>query len=131
MNQLTDKQDKECRRYLLKYSDQFKIKKNADGCYNIVCSKENKVLLFSFDSKLLAYHFQSGITARAKNYLIEKLKRAEVWHEVSQEGYTELIVLFKEADLLRVVPILKMRKRRKDFIRFKQKPAEAINCFPY
>ena len=112
MNQLTEKQDRERRHYLLKYKKKFKVKKNADGCYNLACSKSNMVFLYSLDKKLLAYHFQSGKSARAKNVLMKKLQQSSIWHEISQEGDSEVIIIFKESDLPLVAPIFKIRKKR-------------------
>jgi len=111
--QETEKQDREWRHYLLKYKNKFKVKKNTDGCYNLACYKNNMVFLCSLDNKLLAYHFQSGKTGRAKNLLRKKLQQNNTWYdEISQEGDTEIILLFKESDLSLVASIFKIRKRR-------------------
>ena len=112
MNQLTDKQNREWCHYLLKYGNQFVVKKNTDGCHNLACSRKNMVFLYSLDKKLLAYHFSSGKTGRAKNLLKQKLRQSKIWFKTSQEGDTEIILLFKESDLPLVAPIFKIRKKR-------------------
>ena len=110
---LSDEMEQRWRVYLKKYCEIYKVRKAGDGCWTIACLEGNFIGIFSLTEKLLLFSFSSGKSARAKNVLKKKLSIIGHWHHIIQEGDTELIFSFKEADLPRFEKVLKIRRKKR------------------
>lgn len=117
--------DSEWNNYLRKYKKEYKVKKQRDKTYEILC-KSGNVYTYSIGKKLLAFYFNGVKHPKSRLFLGKSLKRLGIWHEVLQEGDFEIIICFKEEDLTRVEQIFHIKKKKKISLELKEKLAERL-----
>lgn len=103
--------DKQKRRYLKKFENDFKVKFNDDQVYVILC-KFGEIDLLSLDKKILLYsHFGTG---RKMTFIQKSLKEKFSQDKIKiQKWDSEGFFEFGEDRLLDYSNILEIRKRRK------------------
>ena len=109
---MTENIDKQWNNYLKVYQDRFKVKKDDCSLTNILCKGYNFVSLFSVDSKLLLFHFESKKIHYGLFVLDKKLKSRGTWYKISQQGDYGMVIVFKEEDLNKVVDIFEIRQKK-------------------
>jgi len=100
--------------YLKKYSNKYKVRRNSDGHYEIICNG-GTIFVHSLQKGILGYtYYDSGKnTIRSKNYAIKRIKNSGLWWEFRILCETEFIVHIKETELDQWGDILKLYKKRK------------------
>lgn len=97
--------------YLKKYNNKYKVKREKDWCYEIIC-KEGSIYLYSISKQLLSFYVNCQKNPKRRLSFAKSLKKIGIWHEVLLEGDFEVIICFKEEDLVKLEKVLKIKKNR-------------------
>jgi hypothetical protein len=100
--------------YLRKYEDEYKVRRNSDGHYEII-GKNGTISVHSLECDVLSYTYvDSGEnTPRMLSYAIKKIKNSGLFYDLAVLCDREFIIHIKETDVPKWVDILRIYKKRK------------------